>query len=262
MKSLYILVLCLCTFSLFAQMDDKALSKLILEKDSIFWTGYNTCDYGIMESLLAQEVEFYHDKGGLMMGLPAVMKATRENICGNPNRKTRREVVPGTLRVFPMKNGDKIYGAVISGDHYFYGKQMDQPETRDGLAKFTHLWLIEDDNWKMHRILSYDHGPAPRRTGYLNTRTISKQTDASLDALTGIYSAPQAGQCIVKRIEHHLILEIANQQYQIYPQSATSYFSLERDLTFEFIKTETNLNKMVVREKGKVVEEAIFVNKN
>jgi hypothetical protein len=242
---------------LFGQADDKELSKLILEKDSLFWTGYNTCNYALMESFLAQDVEFYHDKGGVMMGLPAVMKATHENICGNPNRKTRREVVPGTVRIFPMKNGDKIYGAVISGDHYFYGKQTDQPETRDGLAKFTHLWLYKDDKWKMYRILSYDHGPAP----YLNMRKISKQTDAALDALAGIYSAPQAGKCIIKREEDHLLLVIGGQQYHIFPQSATSFFSKDRDLTFEFIKTDSNINKMVVREKGKVVEEAVFVSK-
>lgn len=258
MKFNYILGLCLCSLSVFGQMDDKALSKLILEKDSLFWSGYNTCDYGIMESLLAQEVEFYHDKGGVMMGLPAVMKATRENICGNPNRKTRRELVPGTLRVFPMKNGDKIYGAVISGDHYFYGKQLDQPETRDGLAKFTHLWLIEDDKWKMHRILSYDHGPVP----YFNTRTISNQSITILDALTGVYSAPQAGKCVISREDNHLLLAISDQQYHIYPLSPTSFFSKDRDLTFEFIKTESRLNKMVVREKGKVVEEAVYVDKN
>jgi len=244
--------------NLLSQGDDKELSKLILEKDSLFWTGYNTCDYQIMESLLAQEVEFYHDKGGVMMGSAAVMKATRENICGNPNRKTRREVVPGTLRVFPMKNGDKIYGAVLSGDHYFYGKQNDQPETREGLAKFTHLWLLKDNTWKMHRILSYDHGPAP----YLNTRTITHQPISILDGLTGVYSAPQAGKCVVTREKDHLLLTIGDQLYHIYPQSPTSFFSSERDLTFEFIMNGSKLNKMVVREKGKVVEEAMFVDKN
>lgn len=256
-KVTWLLGLCMFCLNLFSQADDKGLSKLILEKDSLFWTGYNTCDYQIMESLLAPEVEFYHDKGGVMMGLAAVMKATRENICGNPTRKTRREVVPGTLQVFPMKNGDIIYGAVLSGDHYFYGKQNDQPETRDGLAKFTHLWLLKDNTWKMHRILSYNHGPAP----YLNTRTISKQSAVSLDALTGIYSAPQAGKCIIIREKDHLLLTIGDQLYHIYPQSPTSFFSQDRDLTFEFIKTGSKLNKMVVREHGKVVEEAVFVSK-
>jgi len=32
----------------------------------------------------------------------------------------------------------------------------------DGLAKFFHVWLLKDGTWKMARVISYDHGPAPK----------------------------------------------------------------------------------------------------
>jgi len=71
------------------------------------------------------------------------------------NIKVRREAISGTIQVFPLEDNGKIYGAVLSGDHYFY-----QNETRTGIAKFTHTWLLKEGEWRMHRILSYDHRQA------------------------------------------------------------------------------------------------------
>ncbi|MEO5562532.1 MAG: nuclear transport factor 2 family protein, partial [Chitinophagaceae bacterium] len=40
-------------------------SKTIVSFDSLFWTGYNNCDTGLMKRFIADDVEFYHDKGGI-----------------------------------------------------------------------------------------------------------------------------------------------------------------------------------------------------
>ena len=66
----------------------------------------------------------------------------------------------GTVNVFPLKNGDKIYGAVISGEHLFYVTELGKAEFLDGRANFTHVWLLKNDGYKMARILSYNHHPA------------------------------------------------------------------------------------------------------
>ena len=50
-------------------------------------------------ALLADDLEFYHDQGGLTRGNQTVGEQIKKNICG----KVRRELVPGTLEVYPMQ---------------------------------------------------------------------------------------------------------------------------------------------------------------
>ena len=33
----------------------------------------------------------------------------------------------------------------------------EKPEKAGSTAKFIHLWILEDNQWKLKRILSYDH---------------------------------------------------------------------------------------------------------
>jgi hypothetical protein len=46
------------------------------------------------------------------------------------------------------------------------------------------------------------------------------------------------------------------QKFVLQPESENVFFTAERDLTFEFVKTGTKVSKIVVREHGAVVEEA------
>ena len=235
------------------QGDANSISKLLIEKDSAFWSGYNSCNITLMDQYMADDVEFYHDKGGVMIGVEKFNDAMRKNICGNASTRIRREAISSTFKVYPMKDGDNVYGAILSGDHYFYSSKQGEKESRDGLAKFTHLWLLKDNVWKMHRILSYDHGPVP----YLNARHQIKLTEKLLNQYAGLYQATQAGQCIVQREGDHLILMIGKEKYILYPESATSFFVKERDLVFEYTKSDKGqVTKFSVIEKGKVVEVA------
>ncbi|MGB4400984.1 MAG: hypothetical protein WBJ10_16550 [Daejeonella sp.] len=67
-----------------------------------------------------------------------------------------------TFNLKPLRNGNEIYGTIISGEHVFYLTQNGKHEMKDGLARFTQVWLLKDGTWKMTDILSYDHGPAYR----------------------------------------------------------------------------------------------------
>jgi hypothetical protein len=53
-------------------------------------------------SYLAPNVEFYHDKAGVTWSRRDYIANTKKNVCG----KFRRELVAGTIEVFPIK----IYG--------------------------------------------------------------------------------------------------------------------------------------------------------
>jgi len=138
------------------------VSAAVLQRDGTFWKAYNTCDVKAMSEFFTEDVEFYHDRGGLTLGHPALMATLRDNLCGNPDSTLRREAVEGTVHVFPMKKNDVVYGAVLSGEHVFYVKQKGKAEFLDGRAKFMDLWTLKDGVWKMSRVLSYDHGPAVR----------------------------------------------------------------------------------------------------
>jgi hypothetical protein len=138
------------------------VSAAVLERDGLFWKAYNACDVQGMAQFFTEDVEFYHDRGGVTLGHPALVAVLREGLCGNPASTLRREAVDGTVHVFPMKKNDAVYGAILSGEHVFYVRPKDKPEFLDGRAKFMDLWTLKDGTWKMSRILSFDHGPAVR----------------------------------------------------------------------------------------------------
>jgi len=145
-----------------AQNDEEMVARIILQKDNLFWDSYNRCDTTNYRQYFSDDVEFYHDKGGITRGVESMAMSVKKNLCSNSDFRVRREVVKGTVKFFPMKNSGVIYGAILSGDHLFYVSEKGKPTRLDGRASFTHLWLLRDNVWKMERILSYDHGPAQR----------------------------------------------------------------------------------------------------
>ena len=131
--------------------NDQELTQAIAALDKQLFDAYNTCNLEKLGSLVADDLEFYHDKTGLAVGKQPFLDAIKNNICG----KVTRELVPGTLEVYPLHG----YGAVEIGVHRFY-----HPWTQDhgvvGEAKFVTLWQYKDGAWKVTRVLSYDHHAA------------------------------------------------------------------------------------------------------
>jgi hypothetical protein len=87
-------------------------------------------------------------QGGVTLGKEKLTESVKQNICG----KVTRELVAGTLQVFPMKG----YGAVEIGVHRFHHPGHDGTEPL-GEARFIHLWQYKDGAWKIARVISYDH---------------------------------------------------------------------------------------------------------
>ncbi|MEL6143347.1 MAG: nuclear transport factor 2 family protein, partial [Bacteroidota bacterium] len=127
-------------------------------KDSIFWEAYNNCDISTFATFIADDMEFYHDKAGITEGGEVLLAGVRKGLCGEGEPRLRREEVSGTVSVFPM--GD--YGAIISGEHLFYVTIPGKEEFLDGRARFFHLWRYQNGEWRMTRVMSYDHGPASK----------------------------------------------------------------------------------------------------
>jgi hypothetical protein len=235
-----------------AQNTIQDLNKTIRHHDSLFWQAYNKCDLPNQEKYLTDDLEFYHDKGGFAKGREQTMENIRKNLCSNNNFRLRRDAVPGTTEVFPLTKNDTIYGAIFSGDHLFYAIENNNPPRLTGKAKFTSVWILQNNTWKMSRILSYDHGPATA------SKAMIQLPGATLDLYVGSYNAPQSGKLIVRKEGDHLVMLAGEKHYEIYPESANKFFLKDRDLIFEFTKgNDGKISKMTVWENGKIAEEAV-----
>jgi ketosteroid isomerase-like protein len=129
------------------------LDAAITALDAALFDAYNRCDLDKFSSFFVDDVEFYHDQGGVTLGKANLTESVKKNICG----KVTRELVPGTLQVYHMKG----YGAVEIGVHHFHHPGNDDKEGV-GEGKFIHLWQYKDAAWKITRVISYDHHAAAK----------------------------------------------------------------------------------------------------
>jgi hypothetical protein len=127
------------------------LYKTVAGLDSALFDAYNSCNLDKMGSMVTEDLEFYHDQTGLSVGRQTFVDAIKANICG----KVHRELVPGTLEVYPLKG----YGAVEIGIHRF--THPSDPNSHGfGEAKFVHVWQLKDGVWRVARVISFDHHSA------------------------------------------------------------------------------------------------------
>ncbi|HEU5452417.1 MAG TPA: nuclear transport factor 2 family protein [Terriglobales bacterium] len=136
--------------SIFAQQPDKKapLYQKVAALDKQFFDAYNHCDLETAAAMLSDNLEFYHDQSGLDTSKASVVEALKNNICG----KVTRELVPGSLKVYPLKG----YGAVEIGVHLFHHPGHDDTEPV-GEGQFVQIWHDENGVWRLTRVISFDH---------------------------------------------------------------------------------------------------------
>lgn len=123
---------------------ESELHQTISELDSIFFTAYNNCDLKTQADMLSEDLEFYHDQGGLNTSKTKVLDAIEKNICG----KVTRKLVKGSIEVSPIPG----FGAVQLGMHKFYNNQ--EPNATSKPSRFVALWKQTGESWQMTRIIS------------------------------------------------------------------------------------------------------------
>lgn len=229
--------------------DPKVIIRTIEHLDSLFWESYNACDVDKMAGFFTDDMEFYHDKGGLTTPKSSFVTSLTTGFCANPDRRLRREQIEGTVKVFPMDN----IGGLITGEHIFYINETGKKEYLDGYGKFMQLWLYDKGEWRMSRILSYDHGPAP----YVNRRKEVQLSATLLKAYVGQYQSPTAGFVTITTADNSLTLTSEGFTVTMLPETETLFFVKERDLEFEFVRDKGKVTKLIVIEKGNKVDEAV-----
>ena len=129
---------------------DKALYDSIAYLDSMFFNAFNTKQLDKLKPFLSDNLEFYHDLGGVTNYAQNIDAFKRSF---ESERKLRRELIKSTLEVYPIQN----YGAVETGIHRFYATEKGQMEKLSSEAKFVQVWEKKLGEWKITRIISYGH---------------------------------------------------------------------------------------------------------
>lgn len=127
-----------------------ALTELVAGLDAQLFDSFNRCadpaQLARHAALFDEKVEFYHDRGGVTWSRERMLENTRRNVCG----KIRRELVQGSLRVYPLPD----FGAMEIGEHRFCAPDGGACQ---GRGEFVVLWRHEGGQWRVTRVLSYAH---------------------------------------------------------------------------------------------------------
>lgn len=164
-KALRLLLLCSIGFVLgsdialaqVAKID--ALYKTIKANDSIlFKIGFDQCKIDQSAALMSDDLEFYHDKSGITNSKSEFVSQMKNGLCKRNNpEKIYRFLVEESMQVYPMYNNGKLYGALQNGKHFFSPSKTTSYTESDNYALFSHLWVIENEKWKLKRVISYNH---------------------------------------------------------------------------------------------------------
>lgn len=228
----------------------ESLKNIIFKLDGGFWKSYNSCDMEALTSYITNDVEFYHDKGGLITTLPKLLEQIKSGLCGNENGRLRREAIEGSIVLYPL-NG---YGAILSGEHIFYMQEEGKKDRPVEQAKFTHVWRYDNNTWKMSRILSYDHRP-------ISINSFKREINIPIEVLkryVGKYHAPEIGTITVVLIDDQLVVKTDEMDFKIHPETESIFFHKESPITFKFMMDSTKkVTKFMVHENDVIVEQAI-----
>lgn len=133
------------------------LVQIIYDQDSLlFSVGFNTCNLVPFYDLVSEDCEFYHDQSGFTNSKEAFIAQIENGLC-KLDYKATRELIAGSMRVFPMRSNGQLYGAIQEGKHRFYATYPGKNPVITSEASFTHLWILEEDSWHLKRVLSFDH---------------------------------------------------------------------------------------------------------
>lgn len=120
----------------------------ILHMDSLLFNAFNSRDLATMKTLFTRDLELYQDNDG-KKDYPTVFSSFADMF--KRDYVLKRELVPGSMEVYPIKN----YGAIQTAEHKFC--HVENGKLDCGVFKFVHIWKNENGSWKISRVITYDH---------------------------------------------------------------------------------------------------------
>lgn len=155
---------------------ESVLFQTLKEKDKqMFSVGFNQCNIEEVEKLTYENFEFYHDKDGVTGSKEDFIKVIEDDLCRSGKNVITRVLDESSLDVFPMYDRGELYGAMQTGIHSFGSTS----------ARFMHLWMLDNDEWKLSRVMSYNH--KTENTSMSVEPNFIILSDAALDFYEGDY---------------------------------------------------------------------------
>ena len=128
----------------------KELFAEIVYMDSVMFDAFNAHDLDKLMSTFDSSLEFYHDIGGVS-DFQKNKELLGDLFERNKTTGLRRQLVPGSMEVYPIKD----YGAIETGLHRFCHEENGKLDC--GTFKFLHIWRKKNGRWKVTCVASYDH---------------------------------------------------------------------------------------------------------
>lgn len=129
---------------------------LLARSDALFDAIFTDCAPDVVADSVTADFEFRHDQWGTIADSREAFVAHLRQRCARQasgeDVRSRRELAPGTVEVFPMGPD----AALETGIHRFHESHGDA-ETLVGIARYSHLWRREHGVWRVSRILSFAH---------------------------------------------------------------------------------------------------------
>lgn len=122
----------------------------------LFTAAFVECDMAVLQDLLADDLEFFHDRDGLSFTSSDAFIAQVENGCGPDGTGMKRVLVPESLSLHMLGE----YGAMQMGEHEFHEVLEKDSSIPREKGLFIHIWQRNSESsegWQITRIISYDH---------------------------------------------------------------------------------------------------------
>lgn len=189
----------------------------------MFEEGFNQCDIQKIEGLLSERFEFYHDKDGIVTTRNSFAKTVHENLCSTGKNTVHRKLDKGSMEVFALYDNEKLYGAIQTGRHYF----------GNTVARFTHLWRLENNEWVASRMMSYDHilDESPTYTDI----TFIKLSQSEMSKYLGSYKFSPEFVLVIMMNDGKLYGEADGQKVELKPYGNHQFLDQDQRMKLQFI---------------------------
>jgi hypothetical protein len=131
-----------------AAITKNELFNKIANLDSLLFAAYNSKNLDLMKNFFTSDLEWYQDNGGLI-GFEKVFE--NFNSILNRDYDLKKSLIKESLEVHLIEG----YGAIEIGKHQF--KHIENGKLEIGTFKFLMIWKNDNGNWKISRVISYDH---------------------------------------------------------------------------------------------------------
>jgi hypothetical protein len=126
----------------------KQLFDTILRQDHLLFDAFHQRNIEVFRKYFTEDLEIYQDNVGLRNYAEA-MEAFAELF--KKEYVLKRMLIPGTVEVYPIQG----FGAIQTGWHSF--SHTEEGKMVCDTFKFMHIWKEEQKQWKVSRIVTYDH---------------------------------------------------------------------------------------------------------